>query len=217
MFSKKHLGPLACASCEKNLVNMYGQAADYHVWKKLPFRDPSERIARYGQGFSKILSHMRPGDLLGSSNQSPTRNGYGASHHQSVDDSHLPNYHHHQSQSTNPETQNQPSDSAQHPNVYKTAGGFFRPGKTQGAERRNGSTGRGERGFGTVTTNPGTSVDEAQAHGRDHDGGSPYMKAPAGHGVRFGPGKHNQDGMMGSTETLPKLTAVRTAGHSAAK
>ena len=66
-FSKKHLGPLACASCEKNLVNMYGQAADYHVWKKLPFRDPSERIARYGQGFSKILSHMRPGDLLGSS------------------------------------------------------------------------------------------------------------------------------------------------------
>ena len=25
MFSKKHLGPLACASCEKNLVNMYGQ------------------------------------------------------------------------------------------------------------------------------------------------------------------------------------------------
>ena len=25
MFSKKHLGPQACASCEKNLVNMYGQ------------------------------------------------------------------------------------------------------------------------------------------------------------------------------------------------
>jgi len=24
MFSKRHLGPLACASCEKNLVNMYG-------------------------------------------------------------------------------------------------------------------------------------------------------------------------------------------------
>jgi hypothetical protein len=24
MFSKKHLGPLACASCEKNLVNMSG-------------------------------------------------------------------------------------------------------------------------------------------------------------------------------------------------
>jgi len=53
--------------------------------------------------------------------------------------------------------------------------------------------------------------------GRDHEGGSPYMKAPgASNVVRFGPGKHS-DGMMGSTDTLPKLTAVRTAGHSAAK
>ena len=24
MFSKKHLGPMACASCEKNLINIYG-------------------------------------------------------------------------------------------------------------------------------------------------------------------------------------------------
>ena len=24
MFSKRHLGPQACASCEKNLVNMHG-------------------------------------------------------------------------------------------------------------------------------------------------------------------------------------------------
>jgi len=120
MFSKKHLGPLACASCEKNLINMYGQAADYHVWKKLPFRDPSERIARYGQGFSKILSHMRPGDLLGAGN-SPNRNLLGGSHHQSVDDSHLPNYqhHHHQSQSTNPDTMGHQSDSINQPS-YKT-------------------------------------------------------------------------------------------------
>jgi hypothetical protein len=81
MFSKRHLGPLACASCEKNLVNMYGQKADYHAWNKLPFRDPSERIARYGQGFSKILSHMRPGVLLGAGG-SPNRNGgLGGSHH----------------------------------------------------------------------------------------------------------------------------------------
>ena len=33
--------------------------ADYHVWKKLPTNAPSERIARYGQGFSKILSTLR--------------------------------------------------------------------------------------------------------------------------------------------------------------
>ena len=25
MFTKKHIGPVACASCEKNLVNMAGQ------------------------------------------------------------------------------------------------------------------------------------------------------------------------------------------------
>jgi hypothetical protein len=79
MFSKRHLGPMACASCEKNLVNMYGQKADYLPWNKLPFRDPSERIARYGQGFSKILSHMRPSDLV--NNNSPGRNGLGGSHH----------------------------------------------------------------------------------------------------------------------------------------
>lgn len=97
MFSKRHLGPQACASCEKNLVNMYGQAVDYHAWKKLPFRDPSERIARYGQGFSKILSYMKPSDLMaGESGQrgsrSPGRNSLNRPH-QSIDDSHL-NYHH---------------------------------------------------------------------------------------------------------------------------
>ena len=32
---------------------------DYHVWKGLPQRDTSERIARYGQGFSKILANLR--------------------------------------------------------------------------------------------------------------------------------------------------------------
>lgn len=60
MLSKRHLGPQACASCDKNLINLQGQAVDYHIWKKLPFRDPKERLSRYGQGFSKILSSMRP-------------------------------------------------------------------------------------------------------------------------------------------------------------
>jgi len=86
MFSKRHLGPLACASCEKNVVNMYGQKADYHVWNKLPFRDPNERIARYGQGFSKILSNMRPNnEMMVGAGQSPTRHGP-HSRFQSVDD-----------------------------------------------------------------------------------------------------------------------------------
>ena len=39
MFSKQPYGPVACASCEKNIVNLYGQQADYYAWKKLPFRD----------------------------------------------------------------------------------------------------------------------------------------------------------------------------------
>lgn len=62
MFSKKYVGPANCASCEKNIVNLLGQPVDYHVWKRLPFREPSERIARYGQGFSKILTMMKPSD-----------------------------------------------------------------------------------------------------------------------------------------------------------
>jgi len=62
MFTKKYVGPVNCASCEKGIVNLIGQPVDYHAWKRLPFREPSERIARYGQGFSKILTMMRPSD-----------------------------------------------------------------------------------------------------------------------------------------------------------
>lgn len=48
MFSKKPLGGFSCASCEKDLVNLYGKKVDFMAWGKLPFRDPSERIARVG-------------------------------------------------------------------------------------------------------------------------------------------------------------------------
>lgn len=48
MFSKKPLGPMNCASCDKNLVNMIGMPAEYYTWKRLPFRDPTDRIARFG-------------------------------------------------------------------------------------------------------------------------------------------------------------------------
>jgi hypothetical protein len=46
MFTKKPLGGMSCASCEKDIVNLYGRKADYLPWGKFPFRDPSERIAR---------------------------------------------------------------------------------------------------------------------------------------------------------------------------
>ena len=59
MFTKKNLGPIACASCEQNLINVSGLNVEYNNWKKLPARETNERIARYGQGFSKILSTLR--------------------------------------------------------------------------------------------------------------------------------------------------------------
>ena len=59
MFTKKPYGPVACASCEKGLINIQGMAVDYHVWNRLPFREQGERISKYGAGFSHILSNMR--------------------------------------------------------------------------------------------------------------------------------------------------------------
>jgi hypothetical protein len=46
MFTKKPLGGLSCASCERGITNLSGLMADYQPWKKLPFREPNERIAR---------------------------------------------------------------------------------------------------------------------------------------------------------------------------
>ena len=63
MFTKKPLGGVSCASCEKDVVNMYGKKVDYLPWNKMPIRDPSERIARVGQGFSKMLSMINPDQL----------------------------------------------------------------------------------------------------------------------------------------------------------
>lgn len=60
MFAKKPLGGWSCASCEKNLVNLYGNIAEYTVWNKMPQRDPTDRIARVGQGFSRMLAMVKP-------------------------------------------------------------------------------------------------------------------------------------------------------------
>ena len=46
MFTKKPLGGMSCASCEKDIINLQGKKADFLPWSKFPFRDPSERIAR---------------------------------------------------------------------------------------------------------------------------------------------------------------------------
>ena len=48
MFNKKHLCGFSCASCEKDLLNLYGKRVDFTPWSKLPFKDPTERIAKVG-------------------------------------------------------------------------------------------------------------------------------------------------------------------------
>lgn len=48
MFTKKPLGGMSCASCEKDVINLYGKKADYLPWSRFPFRDPAERIAKVG-------------------------------------------------------------------------------------------------------------------------------------------------------------------------
>jgi hypothetical protein len=40
MFSKKPLGGTSCASCEKDLVNLYGKRVEFMPWGKMPMRDP---------------------------------------------------------------------------------------------------------------------------------------------------------------------------------
>ena len=46
MFTKKPLGGVSCASCEKNITDLCGKMAEYQPWKRLPFKEPGERISR---------------------------------------------------------------------------------------------------------------------------------------------------------------------------
>lgn len=58
MFTKKPLGGNSCASCERNITNLQGIMADYQPWKKLPFREPGERIARVSISFISHINSM---------------------------------------------------------------------------------------------------------------------------------------------------------------
>jgi hypothetical protein len=46
MFTKKPLGGFSCASCEKNIVNLEGLQAEFLSWRRLPFKENHERIAK---------------------------------------------------------------------------------------------------------------------------------------------------------------------------
>jgi len=48
MLTKKSVGPMDCASCDKGIVNLNAMRAEHLSWNILPFREPNERIAKYG-------------------------------------------------------------------------------------------------------------------------------------------------------------------------
>lgn len=37
-----------------------GRKAPYQPWAKMPYRDPADRIARVGPGFSRMLATVQP-------------------------------------------------------------------------------------------------------------------------------------------------------------
>jgi len=77
MLARKPIGGWSCASCEKDITNINGRT-DYQAWNRLPQRSPNNRIARVGQGFSKILAMMKPAETFYS--QSQFNNVQGSKH-----------------------------------------------------------------------------------------------------------------------------------------
>lgn len=63
LLSRKPLGGWSCASCEKGLEQLLGKKAAHTPWSRMPYRDPQDRIARVGPGFSRMLSTVQP-DLM---------------------------------------------------------------------------------------------------------------------------------------------------------
>ena len=53
MFTTKGL---QCASCAKGVQNMIGFRADHVNWGNFPFKDAGSRMAKQGQGFSKVFN-----------------------------------------------------------------------------------------------------------------------------------------------------------------
>jgi len=48
MFMKKPLNGISCASCEKNIKKLSSKAGNFTAWKKLPQRDPLDRLPNSG-------------------------------------------------------------------------------------------------------------------------------------------------------------------------
>lgn len=63
MFTKKYVGPVDCASCEKGIVNLNGLRAENLAWNKLPFREPNARIASVSYKISNPFDYSMVKDL----------------------------------------------------------------------------------------------------------------------------------------------------------
>ncbi len=60
LFTKRPLQCLSCASCDKPLKTVSPTpSGQYSQWKKLPARDPMDRLAKAGTGFSKMLQNIK--------------------------------------------------------------------------------------------------------------------------------------------------------------
>ncbi|OMJ73244.1 hypothetical protein SteCoe_28121 [Stentor coeruleus] len=71
MLARKPLGGWSCASCQKDLEKLMGKIAPYQPWNKLPYRDPADRIARAGPGFSRMLATVQPEFLTSRNKHTP--------------------------------------------------------------------------------------------------------------------------------------------------
>jgi hypothetical protein len=58
LIAKRQLIGWSCASCEKSLVNMQGNHAEYQTWNKMPVRDANTSIPTNGENrISKVGIH----------------------------------------------------------------------------------------------------------------------------------------------------------------
>ena len=74
MLARKPLGGWSCASCQKELERLMGKIAPYQPWNKMPYRDPADRIARAGPGFSRMLATIQPESFTSRTKASGFRN-----------------------------------------------------------------------------------------------------------------------------------------------
>lgn len=80
MLARKPLGGWSCASCQKELEKLAGKVAPYQHWNKMPYRDPADRIARAGPGFSRMLATIQPDSITNRTRASAFRNNSPPSH-----------------------------------------------------------------------------------------------------------------------------------------